>query len=481
MALQFYDSLRKTVVPFEPLDPSRVTVYGCGPTIYNAAHIGNFRTFLVYDLLHRFLRWRGFNVDFVVNFTDVDDKTIRGAAEAGLSIMAHTAPFGDQFLLDAEALGFLPFKDHPKATGFIVPMIELVEQLIAKGNAYLADDGSVYFDVQSFGDYGRLSGNRADGAASRSRIDADEYDKEDVRDFVLWKATRDVDGEVGAVWDSPWGPGRPGWHLECSAMATRLLGDTIDFHLGGEDLLFPHHDNEIAQSECATGHPFVRHWLHVKHLRVADQKMSKSLGNFVTVRELIEEGHDPASVRWALLAAHYRHELNFSRDSLAEASASIQRLLDFRNRVQRHVGSDLPRGDLSDRAKVRLGEFGTALDNDLNVPEALAAIWGLVKDGNTTLDQAPAGISQADREAVLDCLAQMDSVFGVLEAASAARSVDEGFEALIQGLIDDRKKARDDRNFAAADKIRDDLLSQGVVLEDGPEGTTWKRIHQVGS
>ncbi|NNF29243.1 MAG: cysteine--tRNA ligase, partial [Gemmatimonadetes bacterium] len=274
--MRLYDSLRRAAVKFEPRVPGEVTIYGCGPTVYNFAHIGNFRTFLVYDLLHRALIREGYRVRFVVNLTDVDDKTIHGAAEAGEKLEDHTAPFAAAFMDDAASLGFLAFEDHPRATAYIDPMVDFIQRLVDRGHAYRADDGSVYFSVSSFPEYGRLSGNRVESGDTRSRIDQDEYEKGDARDFVLWKATKPVDSEVGAVWQSPWGPGRPGWHLECSVMATGLLGDTVDIHLGGEDLLFPHHENEIAQSQGATGHPFVRFWLHVKHLKLGTEKMSKS-------------------------------------------------------------------------------------------------------------------------------------------------------------------------------------------------------------
>ncbi|MGI9625720.1 MAG: DALR domain-containing protein, partial [Longimicrobiales bacterium] len=336
-------------------------------------------------------------------------------------------------------------------------------------------DGSVYYSVSSFEDYGKLSGNRADSESGRSRIDSDEYEKGDVRDFVLWKATRAVDQEVGAVWDSPWGPGRPGWHLECSVMGTSILGDTIDIHLGGEDLLFPHHENEIAQSEGATGHPFVRYWLHVKHLRLGDRKMSKSLGNFVTVRELLAGGHDPAAIRLGLMSAHYRNELTFSTEGLLEAKGSVQRLVDFKRRVVEHPTEPGDAGQLAAGAGAHLSAFGEALDQDLSVPEALAALWGMVREVNGLLDQASGAITEADQAGVLDVLGQMDGVLGILELAESVRQTDPELEARVQGLIDARNRARANRDFGEADRIRDQLLGEGIVLEDGVEGTKWKK------
>ena len=475
--MKLYDSLRRKACRFEPIDPPRVTVYGCGPTVYDFAHIGNFRTFLVYDLLHRRLRQRGLDVQFVVNFTDVDDKTIEGAAAAGRVLDDHTAPFVDAFHKDAGTLGFLPFSDHPRATDFIPAMVAFVERLVASGNAYLAADGSVYYDVSSFGGYGRLSGKGGDDTAGRSRIDADEYEKGDARDFALWKARQPRDEAAGAVWDSPWGPGRPGWHLECSVMVGELLGDTIDIHLGGEDLLFPHHENEIAQSEVATGQPFVRFWLHVKHLKVDDRKMSKSLGNFHTLRELLDEGYDPAAIRWVLLSAHYRAELNFTKEGLDEATAAIQRLLDFRQRVTDFAAAADTETGLAARAGEQLGAFGEALDSDLNVPRALAALWGLVRDVNAALDRAPGGIGPDDRTSILSALSDMDDVLGVLDLAAEAREVGAEEEDRIRKLVEARERARGERDFATADRLRDQLAAEGVVLEDTSAGTRWKRVH----
>ena len=475
--MKLFDSLRRQSIEFEPLTPGQVTVYGCGPTIYDFAHVGNFRTFLVYDLLHRYLRWKGFDVRFVVNLTDVDDRTIEGAAAAGKPLDEHTSPFAEAFMADAKSLGFLDFDEHPRATSYVEAMVAFIERLVRAGHAYRAEDGSVYYAVSSFEDYGRLSGNRADADTGRSRIESDHYDKGDVRDFVLWKASKPVDGEVGAVWDSPWGPGRPGWHLECSVMATALLGDTIDIHMGGEDLLFPHHENEIAQSEGATGNPFVRYWMHVKHLTLGTEKMSKSLGNFFTVRELLEKGYDPAAIRLTLLSAHYRSELAFSTDGLDEATTSVQRLVDFRRRLEEHPdGASEASSYLRGVAERQLRAFGEAMDDDLNTPKGLAALWGLVREVNAALDRCADGVVEADRRAALDALGQMDSVLGVVELALSSRRTDAGEEERIESRIAARNQARSDRDFAEADRIRDELASEGIVLEDTPGGTRWKRV-----
>ena len=359
-------------------------------------------------------------------------------------------------------------------------MVEFIERLLDAGHAYQAGDGSVYYSVATFGDYGKLSGKGGEDDSRRSRIDAGEFAKADPRDFALWKAAQPADREVGAVWDSPWGAGRPGWHLECSVMVQSLLGDTVDIHVGGEDLLFPHHENEIAQSEAATGCPFARFWMHVKHLKVDDRKMSKSLGNFHTVRELVEDGHDPAAIRWVLLSAHYRSELNFTAGGLADATDAVQRLLDFRRRMTEAAPGAGSGGELADQARRHLEAFGHAMDQDLNVARALAALWGLVRDGNAALD-APGGVSGKDREAALRTLSEMDRALGVLDLAARARDVDEATGRRIQELVEARDRARKARDFATADRLRAELEAQGVRLEDSPSGTRWTRVHPPGS
>ena len=474
--MQLYDSLRRELRAFQPLDPHRTTVYGCGPTVYDFAHIGNFRAFVVYDLLHRHLRACGRRVDFVVNFTDVDDKTIDGAAEAGRNLTEHTERFIGAFREDCGRLGLLAFSHHPRATGHIGPMVDFVERLVERGVAYHAGDGSVYYSVPSFGDYGKLSGKGGEDDARRSRIEGDEYTKRDVRDFALWKAAQPRDREVGAVWDSPWGAGRPGWHLECSVMAHALLGETVDIHLGGEDLMFPHHENEIAQSEAANCVPFARFWLHVKHLKVDGRKMSKSLGNFYTVRDLVERGYDPAAIRWVLLSAHYRNELNFTFEGLDEATDRVQRMLDFRRRVSEFPsapGTDL---GLAAVARERLGAFRAAMDLDLNIPRAVAALWTMVKEVNAALDGARDGVGEADREGVLEALRGMDAVLGVLDPGAAAREVDDEAEDRIRHMVEARNQARAARDFGTADRLRAELEAEGVRLEDTPSGTRWKRV-----
>lgn len=477
MTLRLFNSLSRREEPFAPLSPPEVRVYGCGPTIYGRAHIGNFRTFVAYDLLHRYLRWKGYEPRFVVNFTDVDDKTIAGAQAAGLSLTQYTEPFGEAFLEDARTLGIAPFSAIPRATQHVDAMIAWIEQLERRGLAYRADDGSVYFRISAFDAYGRLSGNRADAESGRSRIESDEYDKDDVRDFVLWKAARPIDQQVGAVWDSPWGPGRPGWHLECSVLSISELGKTLDIHLGGEDLLFPHHENEIAQSEGCTGQTFARFWVHTRHLRVEGQKMSKSLGNVFTVPDLIEKGHTPAAIRHLLISAQYRKELNFTFEGLEGSARAIERLVALHRRLHEEVSVDpAVSAGLAPLAERALADFEAALDDDLNSPEALAALFVFLRDVNSALDRSQARATQPELAQAQAALESIDSVFGLLEVARASSGDDDAeLAAWVDDMIEQRKQARADRDWGRADEIRDELAARGVVLEDTPQGTRWKR------
>jgi cysteinyl-tRNA synthetase len=474
MALKVYDTKSRALSPFTPLEAGKVRAYACGPTIYDHAHIGNFRTFLFFDLVHRYLEWSGYDVRFVMNLTDVDDKTIDGAMAAGASVADFTRPFGEAFLEDARTLGMLPADAYPRATEYIERMVEFIGRLIASGHAYQADDGAVYFSVASFERYGQLKGIDTSSLKVGARVAQDEYDKEDARDFALWKQASEEDERSGAAWDSPWGRGRPGWHLECSVMSLTELGDTLDLHLGGEDLIFPHHENEIAQSEAATGKPFVRNWLHVKHLQVEGRKMSKSLGNFVTVRQLLQEGYDPASIRHQLISAHYRSDLNFTREGLDASRRAVQRLLDFESRLEGlTVSEGAAATELPQLADEALNSFQSAMDNDLNTADALAAIFSLVSRVNAALDRAKE-VPPGDRDAVRDALGSMDRVLGLLEVARASRAVDQGVAAWVEDRIQARADARSRRDFAAADAIRDELAAKGIVLEDGPAGTRWK-------
>jgi cysteinyl-tRNA synthetase len=476
MPLKVYNTATRSLDPFEPLEEGKARVYACGPTIYDHAHIGNFRAFLFFDLVHRYLEWSGYDVTFVMNLTDVDDKTIKGALEAGVSVDAFTEPFGDVFLADSRTLGILPADRYPLATEFIPSMVEFVQRLIDRGHAYQADDGAVYFSIASFEGYGKLKGIDPSTLRAGARVAQDEYDKEDARDFALWKRATEGDEAASAAWDSPWGRGRPGWHLECSVMSIAELGETLDMHLGGEDLIFPHHENEIAQSEAATGKSFVRSWMHVKHLQLEGRKMSKSLGNFVTVRELLEEGYDPSSIRHLLISAHYRSDLNFTRDGLAASANAVQRLVDFAARLET-VPTDAATGagGLERLAAEALDSFRVAMDDDLNTPDALAALFRMVGRANAELDRRDV-VTPAERDGVLEALASMDRVLGLLEVARASRSVDDDVAAWVERKIEERSAARAGRDFAAADAIREELAERGIVLEDRAGGTRWKVV-----
>ncbi len=476
MTLRLHNTLSGEKETFEPLREGRVAMYTCGPTVYDRAHVGNFRTFLWQDLLRRYLRFRGWEVEQVMNLTDVDDKTIREAAERGVSLREVTDPVVEAFFEDWETLGMEPVEHNPRATETVGEMIELVRRLEENGHTYEAD-GSVYFDISSFPDYGRLVALDPEDVRSAERTEGDEeYSKDDPRDFVLWKGgEREEEGDV-ATWDSPWGPGRPGWHLECSVMAMANLGETIDIHAGGIDLVFPHHENEIAQAEGATGKTFSRWWLHGAHLRVEGGKMSKSEGNFYTIPDLLEDGHAPSAIRYLLLSAHYRSELNFTREGLERADRALDRLVEFRDRLR---GLD-PAGegggaDLEPAARRAREAFVEAMDDDLNVSEALAAVFELVREGNAGLDASGDRAAGPGIEEALSVLEDFDRVFGVLALRDRERrEVPEEVRDWIEARVEEREAAREAGDWERADRLREEIEARGVLLEDTPEGTRWK-------
>ncbi len=477
MRLRLFNTLTRSLEPFEPLEHGRAGVYACGPTIYDHAHVGNFRSFVFYDLVHRYLEWKGYDVRFVMNLTDVDDKTIRAAVAEGKTISEYTEPFAQAILEEADALGIRRADRYPRATAYVDEMIALVERLLEKGHAYRTDDGSVFFDITSFPEYGKLSRKNLDEARRGERVSEDEYGKDDVRDFALWKASKPEDREAGAAWPAPWGEGRPGWHLECSAMSLAEVGETLDIHLGGEDLVFPHHEDEIAQSEGATGKPFVRYWLHVRHLRFADEKMSKSRGNTVTVQDLLEQGVDPAALRHQLLSAHYRSELAFGREGLEGSGRAVQRLIDFRDRVEEvHTDPSAAISGIGGKAEEALERFEGALADDLNVPGGLGALFSFVSEGNGILDRKGDRVPPEEAERVLEVLGSMDEVLGLLEVAGQSRTVDAETRHWIEDRIGEREEARRSKDFSRADAIRDELAERGIVLEDSSRGTRWKHV-----
>jgi cysteinyl-tRNA synthetase len=484
MTLHLYNTLTRTLEPFAPLAPPLVTIYGCGPTVYDFPHIGNYRSFLVYDLLHRYLEWSGYQVKFVVNLTDVDDRTINAAAGRRVPLAEHTAPFVDAYLADARALGMLPADSNPRATEYVERMVAFIERLVEKKLAYATEDGSVYFSIAAFPGYGKLSRKNPEDLRSGLRVAVDDYGKDDVRDFALWKAAKPQDEAAGAAWDSPWGRGRPGWHIECSVMSTCELGDTIDIHMGGEDLIFPHHEDEIAQSEGATSKPFARYWMHVKFLLVDGKKMSKSLSNFIVLRDLLEERYEPAAIRHQLLSAHYRSELNFTLDGLDASSNAVQKLLNFETRIEDvAVAADAPGAGIAELAQRALADFRAAMDDDLNTAGALAALFTLVGQGNAALDRAGV-VAPKERDAVRDALSSIDKVLGLLEVARMSRALDPETVAWVDRMVLERQAARTAKEFARADEIRKDLAGRGIVLEDSAQGTRWKvvrRVQEAGS
>ncbi|MBN2449154.1 MAG: cysteine--tRNA ligase [Lentisphaeria bacterium] len=467
MALTLYNSLTRRQEPFVPIQPGRVGVYTCGPTVYNMAHIGNFRAYMFEDLLKRTLRFCGYSVTHVMNLTDVDDKTIRDSRAAGISLGDFTARYKKAFFEDVDTLRLLPADEYPAATDHIGDMIALIGALMAKGIAYQADDGSVYFSIARWPAYGQLV--KVDPARMRAgeRVSLDEYAKESVADFALWKAWSEEDGEVG--WDSPWGRGRPGWHIECSAMSSRYLGPHFDIHCGGVDNMFPHHEDEIAQSEAANGCRFVNVWLHCAHLIVDGEKMSKSAGNFHTLRDVLERGYCGRELRYVLLATHYRQQLNFSFQACDDARAALQRLDAFRRRLREATAfADAGTGAAKERSEQALEAFRAALEDDLNISPALAAVFDFVRDGNRLLDEGTVGGPGAAE--VLRVLERMDSVLGVMEADAG-----EGIPAEVEALAGARQAARKARDFARADALRDQLSAMGWTVEDTPKGPRLRR------
>ncbi len=468
--LRLFNTLGHQLEAFRPLEPGVVRLYTCGPTVYNVPHIGNLRTFLFEDVLRRTLEFLGYQVHHVMNLTDVDDKTIRDANAAGKALDDYTAPYIDAFFADLAALHLLPAHEYPRATRHVAEMIALIERLLSRGHAY-ESDGSVFFRITSDPDYGRLSGFDLAEVQRGERVASDEYEKEDVRDFVLWKAAKP--GEP--TWESPWGAGRPGWHIECSAMSMKYLGESFDLHCGGVDNIFPHHENEIAQSESATGRTFAHTWVHSEHLLVEGEKMSKSLGNQYNLSDLLERGYAARAIRYLFISVHYRQKLNFTFAALDAAAAALRRVDEMRFRLGSAASADADDLELEVGAERLLADFSAAVADDLNLSGALAAVFRFVKDVNVAIEAGR--VSAAQRERVVAALARVDQVLGVLDAGAweAANSAAGPSDAAIEQRLADRQAARARRDFAAADAIRDELAAAGVILEDTPQGTRWKR------
>ncbi len=464
--LRFHNTLSNKLEEFRPLRDNEVKAYICGPTVWNFAHIGNFRTFTFGDILARYLRFKGYDLTYVMNLTDVDDRIINESHKAGKSIDEFVQPYIIAFWEDMAALGNNRPDIAPRATEHIKEMIDIISTLLANGKAY-ESDGSIYFRISAFPEYGKLSkisfsGNEAGGSG---RVDTDKYEKEDARDFAVWKL---VDRSDPAGWEAPFGYGRPGWHIECSAMSMKYLGETFDIHAGGVDLQFPHHENEIAQSEGATGKLFAKYWLHGEFLKIDNEKMAKSLGNDYTLRDIISRGFSPLAIRYLLISVPYGKQLNFTFEGLKGAESTVGRLQQFRRLVREaktEPGSDTEVAQLVAKA---LAEFEAAMDDDLNTSVALAAIHNLVRETNSVL--AKDALRADDRESVLDAVARFDSVLGIFGKEQA-----ELLDAEVEALIDERQEARRNRNFARSDEIRDLLAQRGIVLEDTKDGVRWKR------
>ena len=494
MAIELFNTLSGKVEEFRPLEDNLVRMYACGPTVYDYGHIGNFRTFIVVDTLRRFLKQSGYGLKHVMNITDVDDKIIRNAARDGVTVQEYTAKYKKAFLEDADSLNI----QHPEmlvnATDHIPEMAYFIAGLRDKGYAYQAEDGSYYFRIAKFPGYGKLSKKDFSGMEDGARVDVDEYEKDNARDFALWKAPKP--GE--AQWDTEIGPGRPGWHIECSVMSMKYLGESFDIHAGGEDLIFPHHENEIAQSEALTGQPFVHVWVHSRFLLVEGEKMSKKLGNFYTVRDLVLMGHKPSSIRFLLMSVPYRKQLNFTFDGLTQAANSVERLRNFKLRLETTQWLEGSNPKVAGMAAQASTEGTAALSDDLNTARALGAMFDLVRDVNAAADAGE--VRKEDVVHLLKALAQFDEIFAVLQDDDAAkvRSIvewakAEGLgdkitpaaaeiakaaalsDAEVEHLVAEHSQARKARNFARSDEIRNQLAEQGVILENTKDGVRWKR------
>jgi cysteinyl-tRNA synthetase len=475
--IRLHNTLSGQTEPFGPQKPGEVSMYTCGPTVYDYAHIGNYRTFVFQDILRRFLKLRGFKMNHVMNLTDVDDRIIAKAAAAGVSIRDYTQKYVQAFFDDCKTLGIEAPEHWIRATDYIDDMVQLIQRLQEKSFTY-AGEGSIYYRISKFPDYGKLSKIDVTGMQTGARVDSDRYEKESARDFALWKAPKP--GEH--FWETPIGPGRPGWHIECSAMAMKLLGETIDIHTGGIDLAFPHHENEIAQSEGATGKRFVRYWMHAEHLLVEGEKMSKSLGNFFTLRDLFAKGHKPSALRFALASVPYRRQLNFTFDGLQQAASAVERLRNFSDRLAREKFPEGQQPGMAERIAKAAQDFDAGLSDDLNTAMALAAVYDLVREANVAMDKGE--FRQGDVAAVQELLAAFDRVFAVIADSDAEKLQALGYgdasgamsDAEVEKMVAERQDARQRRDFAASDRIRKELADRGIILEDSRDGSVrWKR------
>ena len=462
--MKLYNTLNRGKEKFHPIQKGKVSLYTCGPTVYDYAHIGNFRAYLFEDLLRRYLQYCGLDVLHVMNITDIDDKTIRRSLEEKKSLADFTGYYSSAFFEDVNKLNILPAHHYPKATEFILQIINTIEKLQDKGFAYSTDDGSVFFKISQFPDYGKLAHLDPDQLQSGERVEEDEYEKEEARDFALWKGYKSADGDV--CWDSPWGKGRPGWHIECSVMSTHYLGDHFDIHCGGVDNIFPHHENEIAQSCSASGGAFVNYWLHNEHLLVEGQKMSKSMGNFYTLRDLLDKGCSPEAIRYTLISTHYRSKLNFTFEKVRTAQKCIYKLRELKRRLQ-GLEDDGNEGKMDAETENMLSKFAEKLSDDLNISGALGELFVWVNSMFVKLDGNTLDFYQA--KGALSALDLIDTILGVMDNSNV--KVDKN----IQKLIEIRNKARSEKDWEKADEMRKQLDERGIILDDTPEGTIWKK------
>jgi cysteinyl-tRNA synthetase len=463
--IRFFNTLTSQKEAFVPIDSGRVRMYTCGPTVYDYAHIGNFRAFIFEDLLKRWLEYRGFKVTHVMNLTDVDDKTIKGSRAQAIPLKQYTDFYAKAFFEDAKTLNIEPATVYPRASEHIPEMVALIKALIAKGFAYRGEDGSIYFAISKFPDYGKLSKTQVHELKAGARVNVDEYSKEEAQDFALWKAWTPDDGDVH--WNTELGRGRPGWHIECSAMSMESLGETFDIHCGGVDNMFPHHENEIAQSEAATGKPFVHVWLHNEHLLVEGRRMAKSLGNFYTLRDLLAKDYEPMAIRYLLLSTHYRQQFNFTFEGLEAAKGAIERLTNVTRRLQNADGSE--RGGKAAELLTHAEQcFGDAMDDDLNVSVALASLFDFVRDLNNLLDANAVTKQEAERAIVF--LTGVDRVLGVVGNVKKEERLPK--EAM--SLIAKREEARKDKDWKTADALRQQLKTMGIIIEDTAQGVRWR-------
>jgi len=463
--LRFFNTLTRKKEKFVPLEKRKVKMYTCGPTVYDFAHVGNFRTFVFQDLLRRWLEYRGFKVAQVMNITDVDDRTIQGSRKENIPIKQYTERYKQAFFEDLEALNIKRVEHYPKATEHIPDVIILIKKLIEKGYAYRGEDGSIYYDISKFKDYGKLSKIKIEELRPGARVKVDEYGKEEAYDFALWKAWDEEDGDV--FWETEIGKGRPGWHIECSTMAMKYLGETLDIHSGGVDLIFPHHENEIAQSEAATGKEFVRCWLHSEHLLVEGRRMAKRFGNFFTLRDLTAKGYDPKAVRYLLLSKHYRQQFNFTFEGLKAAKSAVDRLTNFAEKLLEAKGEGYGE-KIKGLVNTVRKNFEEAMDDDLNISVTLASLFDFVREVNKLIDEN--SLSKEEAEKVYDLIMEFDRVLGVIGEVMKEEKLPREAEELIRR----REEARKAENWKTADKIREQLKAMGVILEDTPQGVKWK-------